>query len=424
MNIHMLSFVACAFNIFGLLFFMSDAENTTDILKKMDMTGILCSCFGILIVEQIVARIRTYFIFFLFAEYIIILLWYYKQKKWNYQITLRGIISIVAMLIVEIVTIGLYYQNGTRDFKNLGMFTHHEIQIACYLSMAMTQYCLMIIREIKRIGRGFRKVLLITVGIKSLEDIIWLGVCIGISLFTKNYAVVSWLFILSLVINYIVLFTLKLKVAEKTEQINRADIHVNAYEYYLNMEEEHLLIRQMYHEMKNQMMIMDETSELSHVNEQIYSEKLKNIHQIYHTGQPSLDMLLFDGKLRAEKRNIKFQAVVSQGCLSFMDEEDINIIFSNAIINAIEACEKIIDGPKEITIKAGQNLNDTLIYVKNTVSPKRSKGNFATSKKNKIKHGIGMTSIQECAEKYKGYVSITEENDTFQLAILFAGSGD
>ena len=34
-------------------------------------------------------------------------------------------------------------------------------------------------------------------------------------------------------------------------------------------------------------------------------------------------------------------------------------------------------------------------------------------------HGIGLTSIQEAVEKYNGYVSIIEEDGTFQLAILF-----
>lgn len=48
-----------------------------------------------------------------------------------------------------------------------------------------------------------------------------------------------------------------------------------------------------------------------------------------------------------------------------MKEEDINIIFNNAIVNALEACEKIPDeGLKSIKIKAGKNLDDTLIYVK------------------------------------------------------------
>lgn len=105
-----------------------------------------------------------------------------------------------------------------------------------------------------------------------------------------------------------------------------------------------------------------------------------------------------------------------------MKEEDINIIFNNAIVNALEACEKIPDeGLKSIKIKAGKNLDDTLIYVKNTVNKKQGKGSLHTHKKNKKLHGIGMTSIQESVEKYKGYISIIEEEDTFQLAILFTG---
>lgn len=113
----------------------------------------------------------------------------------------------------------------------------------------------------------------------------------------------------------------------------------------------------MYHEMKNQLMIMGdqetEPGEQKSDYRQIMEEKLENINQFYHTGSKSLDMLLFDGKMKAKARNIEFDAVVSEGCLSFMEEEDINIIFSNAIINAIEACEKIKEGPRQIKIKAG-----------------------------------------------------------------------
>ena len=39
-------------------------------------------------------------------------------------------------------------------------------------------------------------------------------------------------------------------------------------------------------------------------------------------------------------------------------------------------------------------------------------------------HGIGLTSIQEVVEKYNGYVSIVEENGSFQLAILFGGQSE
>ena len=148
------------------------------------------------------------------------------------------------------------------------------------------------------------------------------------------------------------------------------------------------------------------------------------MNQFYHTGLPFLDSLLFNAKRKAEERGIAFDVVISEGCLSFMKEDDVNVIFSNAILNAIEACEKIQEKPKRIQIKAGKNLEDTLLYFKNTVAEERKKGSFTTNKKNKKMHGIGLTSIQEVVEKYNGYVSIVEENGSFQLAILFGGQSE
>ena len=148
------------------------------------------------------------------------------------------------------------------------------------------------------------------------------------------------------------------------------------------------------------------------------------MNQFYHTGLPFLDSLLFGAKRKAEAKGITFDVVISEGCLSFMKEDDVNVIFSNAILNAIEACEKIQEKPKRIQIKAGKNLEDTLLYFKNTVAEERKKGSLTTNKQNKKLHGIGLTSIQEVVEKYNGYVSIVEENGSFQLAILFGGQSE
>ena len=184
-------------------------------------------------------------------------------------------------------------------------------------------------------------------------------------------------------------------------------------------------MRKLYHDMKNQLMLLEnDPSSLTPAyaaQTQDLSQQLDGLEQFYHTGFVSLDILLFDGKMKAESKNITFEATISEGCLAFMREEDVNVIFSNAITNAIEACEKIVQGPRWIKLKAGKNLDDTLIYVQNAVAPTREKRSLRTGKKDKHLHGIGMTSIQECAEKYKGYVSIIEEKDTFQLAILFGG---
>lgn len=413
-----LSFFTCGFNVFGMLLFMSDTDKVTDILKRMSIKAKIYAGLTVLLISRLVCCFDIYLVLFLAMEYLLILWWYRKQKKEHFSAALKGILNIVVVLLAEIATTTIYAHK-----EILNAAKEDEIRIICYLSMAMIQYLLIISWQIKKMRKDFRKTLMITLEIKAIEDTLWLYIFIGSSLFAYDYLFISGLFILSILINYIVFFILILKIEEKSKQLEWSDIHINAYEYYLNMEEEHLLIRKMYHDMKNQLMIFKEeqgeNSEMTKVLAQSMSEKLDDINRFYHTGMPSLDILLFDGRLRAQEKGIEFEAMVSEGCLEFMDEKDASVIFSNAIINAIEACEKIAEGPKQIQIKAGKNVNDTLIYIKNTVSRQRKKGNLYTNKKNSKMHGIGLSSIQECVEKYKGYVSIIEEDDTFQLAILF-----
>ena len=416
-----LAFFACEFNIYGLLFYMSDTRKITDILKRMNWKAKIFSALLILAVAIGAMRLEICLFAFLTAEYAGILLCYRKTGKECLHPELRGIISIIIAILVELSIIFVYYYCGIENLKYTGKI-NSEMKLACYLGIALTQCILIIIREMKDMT-GHRMALMGTLLAKAIGDLIWLYACVVSKAFKYSQVLISVLFIAEILITYHAFCIMLLKLEERCEQDKRADIHANAYEYYLNMEEEHLRIRKMYHEMKNQLMIMQEGEIYTDKDQlkygKVLQDQLEKMNHFYHTGVPSLDILLYDGKKKAEARGIEFEAVVEEGCLFFMEKEDLNIIFSNAIINAIEACEKIKDGPKRITIKAGRNLDDILIYVKNTVSQEREKGKLTTSKKNRIMHGIGLTSIQEAVEKYNGYVSIIEEDGTFQLAILF-----
>ena len=408
-----ITYLACAFVIYGLVCYLSEPERITDIPGKINIKNALCLFFSILAVTLSVMYARVYLIFWLLLECFGILWWMERQKRVHVDNVRRGVFGILCMIVMNLSIIYLYYQKDIDCLRENGS-TNYQVHIACYLGMALIEYVLIILREIKRATTGYKRKLMMLLAVKSVLDIVWLFFCIWVHAF-KNYSIlISLFFIAEILIEYISFAILILKIAEKSQQEKRADIHMNEYEYYLNMEEEHLKIRKMYHDMKNKLMIMGDKG----VNSSEMKE-LEEINKFYHTGQRSLDILLFDGRVKTQAKNIEFDAVISEGCLDFMDEKDINIIFSNAIINAIEACEKIKQGPRCITIKAGKNLNDTLIYVKNTVSPDRDKGSLSTKKNNKIMHGIGLTSIQECAEKYGGYVSIIDDDSMFQLAILF-----
>lgn len=415
------AFLTCTLNAVGMLLLVSDPETISAAADRTNIKVKVYSFLWIMAAALSIAYGSMYFIVWMALEYVAILCWYGRHKKEHLENVIRGILALIVMSLTELSIILLYYHNDTVNLKYSGK-VDFKTQIACSVGTALIQQPAIVFRYIRQTRKGARKVLMYILAVKEIADIVWFYTCAAMS-FLNQSCITSGLFAVEIIFNYTFFFILAFRIEERTEQDIRAQINSNAYEYYLNMEEEHLQIRKMYHEMKNQLMIMENGGEDQSGRKSDYShtaqKKLEDLNHFYHTGQPSLDMLLFDGEMKAKARNIEFDAVVSEGCLDFMNKEDINMIFGNAIINAIEACEKIKEGPRQIRIKAGKNLNDTLVYVKNTVSHEREKGSLSTKKKNRIEHGIGLTSIQECAEKYGGYVSIIEEEGTFQLAILF-----
>ncbi len=410
---------ACALNVVGLLSYMCGPTTLIELYRWMGWKRKALCLLAAVIVLPIISSMNIYLVLFLAVEYAVILFLCRNKKEKFEGAPLRGVIAVIFATAAELEISWLFYRQGVQQIPDA------RIQVICYLGMATVLCSLFILRECRRIRQGSKRQLIVALEIRSVENLVWLGLCVRGALFRSDYMIMTIWFVFTIFMCYLVFFILVYQMEERAVMEKRADIHVNSYEYYLHMEEEHLQVRKMYHEMKNQLMILEnDTSAATGANaEQIklFGEKLDALEQFYHTGFQSLDILLFDGRMKAEARGIEFEAVISEGCLSFMREEDVNVIFSNAIINAIEACDKISEGPKSIQIKAGKNLDDTLIYVKNTVDSMRQKGTLKTGKKNKRLHGIGMTSIQECVERYHGYVSIVEEDNTFQLAILFGG---
>ncbi len=410
---------ACALNMIGLLSYMCGPATLMELYRWMGRKKkVLCILIAV-VVLPIISSMNIYLVLFLAVEYAVVLFLSRDKKDEFKGASLRGVIAVILAILVEMEISWLFYRQGVPQIPDA------RIQVVCYLGMATVQCSLFILRECRRNKQGSKRQLIVALEVRSVENLVWLGLCVRGALFKSDYIIMTTWFVFTIFMCYLVFFILVYQMEERAAMEKRADIHVNSYEYYLHMEEEHLQVRKMYHEMKNQLMILENDTDVATGTnaEQIklFGEKLDTLEQFYHTGFTSLDILLFDGRMKAESRGIEFEAVISEGCLSFMREEDVNVIFSNAIINAIEACDKISEGPKYIRIKAGKNLDDTLIYVKNTVDPERQKGTLKTGKKNKRLHGIGMTSIQECVERYHGYVSIVEEDYTFQLAILFGG---
>ena len=94
--------------------------------------------------------------------------------------------------------------------------------------------------------------------------------------------------------------------------------------------------------------------------------------------------------------------------------QDLCLIFSNLIDNAIEACEKL-SGEKIIDIEVGLRQNFFILSISNPCAsaPVKRNGAIRTIKKDKSLHGIGLKNVSVTAEKYSGVLVTDYSNGVF-----------
>lgn len=367
---------------------------------------------------------RIYMLYFFLAEYVILLFSDIRQGKKSYFMALRGIIN---MLVVTATGLAIY----AASFYHLHMpgvqagIKWDGLSVTCCMAMLMMSYFMSLLWDFGKLKKRMGLMGCFFFAAKMAENMLLVYLVLVSIAYDDRYILVILVLLLTLAIDYSIFLHFLGRTKTVVEQKDASAGKVNQYEYYLNMEEEHRQIRKLYHEMKNKLMIMQEEGRANAKLDGLQSalDEIDRNRISCHTGYSYLDALLFDAERKARDGGISFEAVISEGCLSFMDEEDAVVIFRNAVLNALEACKRIQEGEKWIRIKAGENGDSVMIYIKNSASADRQQGKLQTIKEDKKLHGIGLTTIRECVENYGGYLSVIEEENSFQLAMLFTRGG-
>ena len=111
--------------------------------------------------------------------------------------------------------------------------------------------------------------------------------------------------------------------------------------------------------------------------------------------------------------------VLDQGL--YWQPMDICAVFSNALDNAIEACEKI-QQPKEISMNIRFTRSYYYITIENTiVNDTELTGihhKHFTTKKDAYRHGYGLENIRHIIESYDGTMKIETKNTKFVLELV------
>ena len=123
----------------------------------------------------------------------------------------------------------------------------------------------------------------------------------------------------------------------------------------------------------------------------------------------------------AKNENISLSIDLKIPDRTFITDLDFCIILGNCLENAIEACTKIIEGEKFISIKSQITNYMIGLTIDNSFSGKILKeDNTFVSTKTSKEHGIGLSSVHAVAAKYDGTANfeVDANNKVFKVSIL------
>lgn len=178
------------------------------------------------------------------------------------------------------------------------------------------------------------------------------------------------------------------------------------------------------HEFNNQMAAIKGMLEQGQINElqdyvSVVVEKEKQLTTEINTYHAIINAILNTKYEEIKQKNITFVMKVSDLSDISISDEDIVVLLSNLLNNAIEACEKSQE--KMMKMKFVIEDEQIILSIKNSILdiPISIDGELVSTKKDKEdSHGIGMKNIVEVIEKYRGKYVIDFDENWFSLSII------
>lgn len=230
---------------------------------------------------------------------------------------------------------------------------------------------------------------------------------------------------MNIIVFYLINDILKRETKLRENEVFRLKVQ-NQTDMYRSISENFAKQRKKAHEYKNQMMCIESLMRAKNYEElEDYVRKVSG-HLNVELDHIKTNNVIVDAILNGKYREILDKNIVFIFKINDLSEinvcdEDIVVILSNLLNNAIEACEKCLK-KKIIKLKFVKENNNIIISVKNTYDGELviKDGEIQTSKKDEIdEHGIGIKNIVDVITKYQGsYVIQNDENEFFFSIII------
>lgn len=211
--------------------------------------------------------------------------------------------------------------------------------------------------------------------------------------------------------------------------------------YYEAMEQQHFEVRRLKHDLANHIQVL---SALPEEKRAAYVKELSGntafAQSFAYCGDATVNAVLTVKKSAMERSHIRLKTEIDIPETLPYEKTDLCALYANALDNAMEACLKLEEGQREISLKSkvGKGLFCLEISNPDSDGAREQRGTWAkwqgnptagegaehgalpsTSKQDQERHGFGLQSIREIVNRYHGHMEIKRENGVFDLFLYF-----
>lgn len=225
----------------------------------------------------------------------------------------------------------------------------------------------------------------------------------------------------------VAMFCLIRNILKREAQIRESNLFLervkNETEMYRNISKNYAMQRKREHEFKNQMAFItslardERIDELNNYLKEYNKNSIVKMNAI-DTNNVIVNAIINSKYQEAREKNIVLTVRVNDLSGIKLKDEDIVLILSNLLNNAMEACEKCENGV--IRLKFVKEESAVLISVENTIAaqPVVKDNTYITTKTEHIEsHGMGIGNIRDTVEAYGGQCVIRYNEKIFHFTI-------
>lgn len=280
--------------------------------------------------------------------------------------------------------------------------------------------------------RKYEKKDVLLLAIQTFGYVIVLLMIVEVSVKTKlTYSTSPYLFSVMALISTLTYF-ITFQVNEwyvTIQQEKREALQMDAYrkrkiQYYRIKREAQDDVRRIYHDLQNHLKILSRMKEKNLDGLEEYIDQIKSRVEPYakyhNSGNDVIDMIILEKKEEAEKRDVKIEVQIEEGCLPLKDTFLLSTLFINAIDNAVEGAAECKRLEKAVQIRVCKTPMGLSMLFQNSVEeiPVIDCKNRITKKKDKVLHGLGVGNMERAVKAMGGRITMERVGNKFQVFVL------